>query len=203
MTVHDSSGPRSPRIDAVDSAELAASARAVLIRAFAADPITRWMFPQDPDVLAGFARLVDGFSSAAFAHGTARITTDRFGVAVWLPPGLSVDHEAVGSVVAHDVPASVRAEAAELIEQLGRYQPREPHWYLPLIGVDPGHHGGRRATALLAEGLARCDADHAVAYLESTNPRNVPLYERHGFEALDTVQVGSSPVMTPMRRRAR
>ena len=41
------------------------------------------------------------------------------------------------------------------------------------------------------------------AYLESSNPRNIPLYRRHGFEATGTIQVGSSPVMTPMLRPAR
>ena len=29
-----------------------------------------------------------------------------------------------------------------------------------------------------------------MAYLESSNPRNIPLYERHGFEALGEIQVG-------------
>jgi hypothetical protein len=38
---------------------------------------------------------------------------------------------------------------------------------------------------------------------ESTNPRNVPLYERHGFERLGTIQSGSSPPLFPMLRRPR
>lgn len=32
-----------------------------------------------------------------------------------------------------------------------------------------------------------------AAYLESSNPANVPLYEQHGFVVLGTIQVGSSP----------
>jgi hypothetical protein len=42
-----------------------------------------------------------------------------------------------------------------------------------------------------------------AAYLESTNPRNVSLYQRHGFEALGTIQKGSSPPLIPMLRKAR
>ena len=55
----------------------------------------------------------------------------------------------------------------------------------------------------MAHALERCDRDHVPAYLESTNPKNISLYRRHGFEAVAEVQVGSSPVFVPMVRRAR
>ena len=56
----------------------------------------------------------------------------------------------------------------------------------PAIGVDPAHQG-----------------KGTPAYLESTNSANIPLYERHGFEVLATIQVGSSPPIFPMLRSAR
>jgi GNAT superfamily N-acetyltransferase len=49
----------------------------------------------------------------------------------------------------------------------------EPHWYLPLIGVDPAHQGKGHGDALMAYALQQCDRDHLPAYLESTNPRNI------------------------------
>ncbi|MGH9960925.1 MAG: GNAT family N-acetyltransferase, partial [Pyrinomonadaceae bacterium] len=51
--------------------------------------------------------------------------------------------------------------------------------------------------------LIPCDHDQKLAYLESTNPRNIPLYERHGFELLGTIQVGTSPRLFPMLRKPR
>ena len=51
--------------------------------------------------------------------------------------------------------------------------------------------------------LIACDRDHAPAYLESSNPKNIPLYERHGFIVLGTIQVGTSPPIVPMLRAAR
>jgi hypothetical protein len=42
-----------------------------------------------------------------------------------------------------------------------------------------------------------------LAYLESSNLRNVPLYERHGFKVLGTIQAGGSPPITPMLRKPR
>ena len=55
----------------------------------------------------------------------------------------------------------------------------------------------------MKHGLVPCDRDKKLAYLESTNPRNIPLYERHGFELLGTIQVGKSPPIFPMLRKPR
>jgi len=56
---------------------------------------------------------------------------------------------------------------------------------------------------LLQTAIARCDAEGLPAYLESTNPRNRPLYERHGFEAVGEIRIGDCPPIVPMLRRAR
>jgi ribosomal protein S18 acetylase RimI-like enzyme len=101
------------------------------------------------------------------------------------------------------VAAERQAQVFGIFERMGRYHPHEPHWYLPLIGVDPRHQRRGHGSALLQHALAQCDRDHAPAYLESSNPANVPLYERHGFAVMDTIQVGSSPPIFPMLRRAR
>ena len=42
-----------------------------------------------------------------------------------------------------------------------------------------------------------------MAYLESSNPKNVPLYERHGFEVMGFVQPGDFPGIYPMLRQPR
>jgi ribosomal protein S18 acetylase RimI-like enzyme len=86
---------------------------------------------------------------------------------------------------------------------MGQYHPHEPHWYLPLIGVQPSKQGNGYGSALLRASLARSDADGAPAYLEATSERNVPLYQRHGFVRLGTIQAGSSPPLTAMLRESR
>jgi len=90
-----------------------------------------------------------------------------------------------------------------VFEQMGTYHPSEPHWYLPLIGVDPKYHGHGFGSALLHYTLNLCDRDNKLAYLESSNPRNIPLYERHGFELRGTIQIGASPPISPMLRKPR
>jgi hypothetical protein len=51
--------------------------------------------------------------------------------------------------------------------------------------------------------LVELDRDRRSAYLEATSPRNVPLYERHGFEALGTIQRPGAPPIVPMLRKPR
>jgi hypothetical protein len=51
--------------------------------------------------------------------------------------------------------------------------------------------------------MRRCDRDRMPAYLESSNPVNIPLYERFGFQVIGKIQSGASPVLTPMFRPAR
>jgi len=86
---------------------------------------------------------------------------------------------------------------------MGSYHPSEPHWYLPLIGVDPALLGKGYGSALMKHALIQCDRDKKLAYLESSNPKNISFHERHGFELLGTIQVGSSPPICPMLRKPR
>lgn len=72
-----------------------------------------------------------------------------------------------------------------------------------MIGADPSRQGQGLGSALLKEGLKRCDADGVIAYLESSNPKNIPLYERYGFEVIGVIQPGDFPPFYPMLRPAR
>jgi len=74
---------------------------------------------------------------------------------------------------------------------------------LPLVGVDPIAQGRGYGALLMRHAAHRFDAEGVPAYLESSNPRNISLYLRHGFEILGTIQVGDSPTVTPMLRRPR
>ena len=58
-------------------------------------------------------------------------------------------------------------------------------------------------SALLSHILNVCDGQNVSAYLEATSPRNVPLYERHGFAAVGSIQVADSPQIIAMLREPR
>lgn len=176
---------------------------AVILLAFSADPIVRWTYPDPERFLSSFPALVRAFGGRAFAEGTALHIGAFLGAALWLPPGIGPDEDTLEALLQDSVAADRQPEVLGLMEQMGEHHPREPHWYLPLIGVDPAHQRKGYGAALLAQALARCDRDRVPAYLESTNPANVPLYQRHGFDLLGTIQAGSSPPLFPMLRPAR
>ncbi len=124
-------------------------------------------------------------------------------MALWLPPGVEADEEAVGAIAAEALPAAEQDEVFAFLDQMGEFHPTEQHWYLPLIGVDATSQNRGYGSALLRHALERCDRDRLPAYLEATSPQNKPLYERHGFEELGVIQAGSSPPMWPMQRKPR
>ncbi len=180
-----------------------AAALAALVLAFSADPATRWTWPDPQQYLTHFPRFVQAFGGKAFAQGSAYCVDGYAGAALWLPPTVHPDEDALTTLLQRTVSEQAQRDVSAVFEQMGRYHPREPHWYLPLIGVDPAHQGKGYGSALMQHALIRCDRDKAVAYLESTNPRNIPLYERHGFTVLGTIQAGTSPRLFPMVRQPR
>ncbi len=123
--------------------------------------------------------------------------------ALWLPPGVESDSDALGGLIEELVPPEKQAVIGEVVEGMGQYHPHEPHWYLAMVGVDPARQGQGLGSAMLKAGLERCDADGLISYLESSNPKNVPLYERHGFEVMGLIQPGDFPPLYPMIRPAR
>lgn len=119
-----------------------------------------------------------------------------------MPPGVSSDEDAVVSLVQSTVSEERQPDLFGVFEQMDKYHPKEPHWFLPLIGGDLVCRGRGHGSALMQHALARCDRDHLPAYLESTNPRNISLYERHGFRVVGRIQVGEAPPIFPMFRDA-
>ena len=176
---------------------------ATIVLAFAADPVTRWAWPHPHQYMAAMPKFVRAFGGRAFAHGGAFCTNEYRGAALWLPPGVHPDADQIGQLMESTTSPAARADGPAIFEQMAKYHPSEPHWYLPLIGADPAQQGEGHGDALMSYALKQCDHDKLPAYLESTNPRNISLYRRHGFEVLGTIQVGSAPPLVPMLRQSR
>jgi ribosomal protein S18 acetylase RimI-like enzyme len=175
----------------------------VMVLAFAGDPVARWMYRDPQRYLACFGRFVRAFAGKAFSTGTAWCIQGKLGSALWLPPGVKPDEDAIAAILDESVPLNVKADVNAMFSEMAAYHPRDPHWYLPTIGIEPDCHNKGLGSALLEESLSRCDQEHMPAYLESSNPANETLYRRHGFEALGVIRAGDSPPLVPMLRRAR
>jgi GNAT superfamily N-acetyltransferase len=175
----------------------------VLTLAFGVDPMARWSLPDPARYLATFPSLAKAFGGNAFEKGTAYIADGFTGAALWLPPGIESDEESLKRLFEENTADDIKEDMQGIFEQMGKFHPTEPHWYLPMIGVDPACQGAGIGSALMTEALKAVDRDGVIAYLESSNPRNVSLYQRHGFEVIGEIRSGGSPVLRPMLRRAR
>jgi len=193
MTSHDTVPARSDE---------AAPTISTLVTAFAGDPFIRWMFPRSDQYLAAFPKVLRFFAGAAFDSRTAYRSDDFSGAALWLPPGIAPDEEGLGQVLIEHVDEAMQPQVFAVMEQVGEGHPEASHWYLPAMGVDPIRQGEGVGSSVMAHSLGQCDRTCGLAYLESTNPANIPFYQRHGFEVVGEIRVDGSPVLTRMLRGA-
>ncbi len=175
----------SPSVE-IRSATLAEMPQTVsaIVAAFITDPIARFAWPSPHDHLNGMARAARAMGGASFEHLTAYVAPEFCGAALWLPPGVHPNGEALEAVFRETARPEHLDDLLATFEKMDQWHPEEPHWYLPLIGVEPNAQGSGLGVALMRYAVARCDQAGALAYLESSNPRNISLYERHGFEVM-------------------
>ena len=170
--------------------------------AFNSDPLMRWMLPGSDAFIAGFGPLVNAFCGASVANGSTYVTEDFGGAALWMPPGLEPDEAAMGEFAAKYLPPGILEDFGDLMGQMDHYHPHDvPCWYLAVIGVDGYHQGKGIGSALMKHVTRELDENSMLAYLESSNPANISLYQRHGFEIMGEIRAGSAPVVTPMIRQ--
>ncbi len=174
-----------------------------LMLAFSSDPCLRYVLDTPAKLLDGFHGFAGAMGGAAVDAGAAWLAEDAAAAALWLAPGVTPDREAMMGLIGQLAREEKLPVLGEVGEAIAAYHPEEPHWYLAMIGVDPARQGRGYGSAILRESLRRCDEEGVIAYLESSNPKNVPLYERHGFEVMGFVQPGDFPGIHPMVRRPR
>jgi hypothetical protein len=109
---------------------------ATILLAFSGDPFVRHWFSDPLQYLMHFPKGILAFGGSAIHHGTAHYAGGFSGAALWLPPGVGPDEEALGAHLQQTVAVEKQADLFAVLEQMGAGHPAEPHWYLPLIGVD-------------------------------------------------------------------
>ncbi|MEV0275591.1 GNAT family N-acetyltransferase [Streptomyces sp. NPDC050610] len=198
---------------------------AVLSRAFAADPVMGWFFPEAafPDERARIDHLAAFFGALLEfqygPHGGCELARPDAGerdqaavgaAALWKPPGapaLSEQDEQVMGVRMAELAGDRLDRLVGAYRLLSGHVPATPHWYLGVLGADPAVKGSGYGGALLRSRLARCDADGVPAYLEASQRANIGYYERFGFavrgDAAGVRLPDGGPVVWPMWREPR
>ena len=129
---------------------------------------------------------------AAYEDGAVR------GIAVWLPPGVTVRPS---PPPLRRLPRVARALANPGAIRLLRQRQRAlakahetPSWHLAFLATDPAHQGRGIGRRLLEHVLLRADADGTPVWLETSDPANVGLYEKFGFTTTALIEgVASLP----------
>lgn len=80
-----------------------------------------------------------------------------------------------------------------------RFHPKEPHFYLELIGVDPPFQRKGVGSLMLTHILRMAEQDIMSCYLETANPENLPFYHRFGFKIVREEKIIGVPTWFMMR----
>jgi ribosomal protein S18 acetylase RimI-like enzyme len=193
-----SAGASEAKLDSLRRGEIPAAAR-LLARAFEHDPIIGW-FLRGPSREAGFRAFfrVALYESLAAGEVTAAREGGRFvGVAAWVrPDAVEVPPDARTRANARELrrlfPASFKLVAG--FDALAAHHPREPHWYLAFVGIEPGSQRRRLGSRLVEHGLDRADATGTPCYLETPFPETIPFYRRLGFDVVSELRAFEAPL---------
>ena len=179
----------------------------MLARAFDRDPFWRWIVGDEP----GYQdRLTQGFAAQlrhlALPGGLVWCGNQHQGAALWSAP----DHWHLGFLQQlRFAPDFVRIAGwrriwtvSRAVSAIQNAHPREPHYYLQVLGVDPQYQGKGWSRPLLETVLERCDREQKPAYLETAEESNLSLYRRYGFEVSDVLSdlPGDAPTLWCMWR---
>ena len=171
----------------------------VMARAFEADPMSVHLLPDQGRRLPGLEHAFRVFLRRIYLPQQECYTVgDVCGGALWLPPGkyppsawqqLSLLSDFTRIFGMLRTPGALRD-----LSRMEKMHPKErPHWYLAFLGVEPSEQGKGLGSALMRPVLSRCDTEGMPAYLETSNGRNLPLYQRHGFKVVRECDIPKGP----------
>ncbi len=207
METHPDDRAAAPEVVGATPDDLGSLADA-LQDAFFDDPVMSWILREEHSRSRRLARL---FSVQLRGHylplGTVWTTPDHAGAALWAPPGHAIIPP---TTMLRFLPDMLRAlgrhgpRALRTLNHVERLHPKEPHWYLGVLGTRKAAQGRGVGSALLGPVLERCDTEGVPAYLESSKHANIAFYRRHGFEVTGEIALpfGGPPVW-PMWREPR
>ncbi len=181
---------------------------AVLGAAFMDDPVWCWVTPnqtrRERHLGSAFGQLLRG----RIATGNVLTNDDLSGAAMWAAP--ETWRMTLGENLRMALPMAKAIGLGSVLPRirslaiLDEHHPREPHWYLTIIGTDPAKRGQGIGSALIEPVVERCDEEGMPAYLESSKEENLAFYHRFGFEVTEEVRIHRDcPPMWAMRRGPR
>jgi GNAT superfamily N-acetyltransferase len=186
-----------------------ATVASALASAFSDDPLFGWIAGPKAPLEARMRVFFDTFLKINLSKPDhlVFVADDGTGAAIWQP----VDKWKVPtSELLRAFPAMIRAfrgrtpAMVSALTAIEKVHPKEPHYYLEVLGTRKDRQSRGIGSSVINAVIERSDEEGVPAYLESSNPRNIPFYARHGFEVREEVSCGKgAPVVTAMWREPR
>ncbi|MEZ4331129.1 MAG: GNAT family N-acetyltransferase [Myxococcota bacterium] len=176
----------------------------LLGRAFFDDPVAAYLFPDPASRASRYARFASIAIEAFGDAGVVLTESSLRSAAIWQAPSPAPTSAMRQLRLLASLLGLTRtgfARIARMSDLMSRHHPREPHWYLAVLGTDPSAQRTGLASAVLKPQLDRCDRERLPAYLESSKATNIPFYNKHGFEVVDELVIPGGPSLWPMIRR--
>jgi ribosomal protein S18 acetylase RimI-like enzyme len=164
-------------------------------RAFAGDPVMRWLIPDDDDYAAIQDRFFGALARRWLYHDTLWCTDDGVAVAGWNPPGRPDAHVVDPNPIEH--PAWRIERFVAIGAALDAHTPAEAHWHLNMLGTHPDWQRRGLGGELMRVGFAIADRDGLPCYLETETVENVAYYRHHGFEVRSEWDVATADAPGP------
>jgi len=166
-------------------------AAGILASAFHLDPPMIYIVPDAVERARLLPPFMKTFVTYASMFGEPLTTVQKpEAVALWLPlDDLRDTPERDRQAGIDQIPAIFGAEAFRRMMHIAKISERfhlqtapGKHLYLQFLGVEPARQGQGMGSALIRAMLQRADAERIPCYLDTFQPRNVPLYQKHGFK---------------------
>ena len=177
-----------------------------IVRAFAADPLVRWFFPDDGTYVQRASTFFGLLFDGRVDDGNVHVAGDGAAVSMWDPPG--------GGSIAQaeldrrwDTEFEPGAGPGER-ERLEAYEAAADAMMPPereLVPRRPGHRSGPPTAGTgqrrdRAGARARRSRSGLGAFLETGAPENLAFYARAGFEVTDEVVLPDGPTLWGLQR---
>lgn len=175
----------------------------VLADAFFDDPINVHLVPDEARRDAALRRGMGHVLRQTYLpNGGAWTTEELDGAALWGKPS---DPKPSMLEQLRQLPTFAAAfgrhlpRAMRAFGSVEKRRPSEPHWFLDLLAVRPDRQGQGIGSALVTAGLTEAGRMGVPAFLVTSNFRNVPFYERAGFDVTEEYDIGVVHVWAMLR----
>ena len=206
------------KVVAYDSS-LKQSTAAQITRTFETDPLMRAMYPESEYKWLEmgppfFGRALDLFEQLEMTDCVQDSKGNVLASALWEPPAMTCGYICglIGFFFWYlwEFGWSKFSQLGDMYMLLeGKREKHAPTAiHLQLLGTDPEVQSRGLGSRVIKLGLDRADALKVPCYLESSNPRNIPFYKRHGFQTIEEIYPlekdqnveGKGPLVTLMLR---